>query len=155
MPTRAKFRVTTEVRFDRTRQVATLLGLNSKNTTDQASRDLQTLAYQLSPVDTGALRNSIYVNNGDTSDYQTRVGTAERLNPDMQALEEIPPEFAISLSGGANGGDYIVVVGVAAHYGIFLEEGTVNQPPQSFMRPASEAIADEFQANMARIADNV
>ena len=152
---RSRFNITTSVRFDRTRQVAALIGLNSQNTVDQAARDLQTLAYQLSPVDTGALRNSIYVNNGSTSDYQTRVGTAERLNPDMEALEEIPPEFAISLSGGAASGDYITVVGVAAHYGIFLEEGTVNQPPQSFMRPASEAISDEFQASMARIADNV
>ena len=119
-----------------------------KATTDQAAQSLQNLAYQLSPVDTGALRNSIYVNNGDQSDYSLRVGTAERLNPDMDALDEIAPEFVISLSEAGTRA-YVVVVGVAAHYGIFQEEGTVFQPPQSFMRPASEAISSDFSNNMA------
>jgi len=106
---------------------------------------LATLAAQMAPVDTGALRASIYINDGDTSNYDLRVGSAERLNPDMDALEEISPEFVITLSTTPGARAYSVVVGVAAHYGLYQEEGTVFQPPQSFMRPAAEIVGSDFQ----------
>jgi len=143
------------IRSNRIPQVAAAIAANAKTTVDAAAVSLQTLASQLAPVDTGALRSSIYVNTGDTSDYMTRVGTAQQLNRDMEPLDEIDPEFVIALGTTPGPNARIVVVGVAAHYGLFQEEGTVFQPPQSFMRPAAEATASEFEAAMHHIADNV
>lgn len=123
------------------------------NAVTDTANDLATLASQRAPVDTGALRASIYVNNGTDSSYSERVAEAENRNPDMQALEELSPEFVIPL-GGQNTGN-IAVVGVAAHYGIFQELGTVFQPPQSFMLPAAEAVSDDFTNRMQHVADGV
>lgn len=149
MPKVAGLRATVhvDIRVDRTAQVAALLTRVIKQTTAFNADALAFAAESLAPVDTGALRASIYVNDGDASTYDTRVGQAERLNPDMEALDEIHPEFVISLQDVTDKA-YVVVVGVAAHYGIFQEEGTVFQPPQSFLRPAAESIGSEFQNDM-------
>jgi HK97 gp10 family phage protein len=120
---------------------------------DAAAGAVQERATQLAPVDTGALRNSIYVNNGDASDYTQRVGTAQSLNPDMVALEEIDPEFVISVSSTPGVDSYISVVGVAADYGLFQELGTRHNRPQPFMLPAALGTQDDFEQAMTHIAD--
>ena len=138
------------VKGDRTGAVIAAILANAKQAVDDTAVDLQTMAFQLAPVDTGALRNSIYINNGDSSDYTTRVAIAGNLRPEMQALDELDPEFVISLQGSTSGPNvYVTVIGVAAHYGLFQEEGTVFQPPQSFMRPAAESMGDELSKKMS------
>lgn len=120
---------------------------------DATALAVQARASQIAPVDTGALRNSIYVNNGDTSDYTLRVATAQSLNPDMNPLEEIDPEFVIPVSASPGLESYIVVVGVAADYGIFLELGTRNMQPQPFMLPTALGAQDDFEQAMMHVAD--
>jgi HK97 gp10 family phage protein len=120
---------------------------------DEAAGQVQTRASQLAPVDTGALRNSIYVNNGDASDYSQRVGTAQSLNPDMVALEELDPEFVISVSTSPGNDSYISVVGVAADYGLFQELGTSRNRAQPFMLPAALGVQDDFETAMSHVAD--
>jgi HK97 gp10 family phage protein len=129
------------------------LTANTQRAVVEAATGIQTLASQIAPIDTGALRNSIYVNTGSDSDYSTRVATSRGLNRDMIPLDELSPEFVIPLAGSNTGN--VAVVGVAAHYGLFLEEGTVFQPPQPFMRPASESVSDDFQQAMQRVADGI
>lgn len=139
------------VRSNRIPQVIAHITANAQKAVTDTAASIQTMASQIAPIDTGALRNSIYVNTGTDSDYSTRVATASSLNRDMVPLDEISPEFVIPLSGTNTGN--VAVVGVAAHYGIFLEEGTVFQPPQSFMRPAAESSSDDFSQAMQHVAD--
>jgi HK97 gp10 family phage protein len=120
---------------------------------DEAAGQVQTRASQIAPVDTGALRNSIYVNNGDASDYSQRVGTAQSLNPDMVALEEITPEFVISVSTSPGDESYLSVVGVAADYGLFQELGTSRNRAQPFMLPSALGAQGDFETAMTHIAE--
>ena len=145
----ARITVTRRVINNRIPQVIASITTNTQNAVDQTAAAVQEFASQIAPVDTGALRNSIYVNNGRDSDYASRISIASGLNPDMQALEELDPEFVIPLSGTNTGN--VAVVGVGAHYGIFLEQGTVFQPPQPFMLPAAEASSDDFESLMRNI----
>lgn len=129
------------------------LNQNMHQIVDAAATDIQTRASQIAPVDTGALRNSIYVNNGDSSDYGQRVSTAQSLNRDMIALDEITPEFVISVSTSPSDNAYISVVGVAADYGLFQELGTVHHRAQPFMLPSALGVQGDFETAMSHVAE--
>ena len=151
MPAGNLARLTTRVtvRSNRTAQVIAQLTQGVNNAVTDSANDLATLASQLAPVRTGALRNSIYVNNGTNSNYTSSVATARSLNRDLVPLEELDPEFVIPLAGQNSGN--LAVVGVAADYGIFLELGTAFHAPQTFMLPAAEAVSDDFDNRMRHI----
>lgn len=156
MPKGVRFRFQFQIKSNRIPEVIDELANEAIDVVDGVARDLRDFAYQLAPVDTGALRTSIYLNNGDDlDDYSEQVGFAENLNPEMDALDRIDPEFVIPLSVSAGQGGYFVVVGVAAHYGIFLEEGTVFQPAQPYMRPSAEAFGPELQDRMAQMGNHL
>lgn len=146
--------ITVTVLSDRTKELSDHIRDRAVQIVSEQANGLALRASQLAPVDTGALRTSIYVNTGTDSNYAENVGQAERLNPDMEALEEIDPEFVINLSAPVGGRAAMAVVGVAAHYGLFLEEGTVFQPPQSFLRPAAEMSGEAFQSAMSELVDD-
>ncbi len=129
------------------------LNQNMHTVVDAAATDIQTRASQIAPIDTGALRNSIYVNNGTDSDYSQHVATARSLNPDMVALDEIDPEFVIAVSSSPSDNSYVTVVGVAADYGLFQELGTRHMRPQPFMLPSALGTQGDFETAMTHIAD--
>ena len=151
---RQGFNVTTTVRFNRIPQVIAAIQQNTRNAVLQTAADVQERAHAVAPRDTGSLAESIYINNGDTSDYGQRTATAQGLNKDVVILEEIRPEFVISLSGG-NDASFVAVVGVAAGHGIFNELGTRHMRPQPFMYPAVHGLEAEFINTMSHVADNV
>jgi len=139
------------VRRNNVPQLIKFIQEQTRTAVDETAFDIQTDAAQMAPRDTGSLAASIYINNGDESDYTQRVAVAESLNRDVVILERIDPEFVISLSGGPDA-SYGSVVGVAAAHGIFQELGTRFQPPQPFMIGAAEVARDDFEARMSRVA---
>jgi HK97 gp10 family phage protein len=122
---------------------------NLRKAIDDTADGIRDFATSIAPVDTGSLRESIYVNNGTTSDYILRTTTAESLNRDVVILDEIDPEFVISTNFAQSEDSYTVVVGVAASHGIYQEYGTRFQPPQSFLRPAALAYENTFANDIA------
>jgi len=149
--------VTITTRLNTTGLAALLLSIPkmAKQDTDAAAAQLQELAASLAPKATGSLAASIYVTNGETSDYSQRVGDAQSLNPGVQIGEEIMPEFVLSnFSSSADmANSYVDVVGVAAGHGIFQEFGTRYQAPQAFLTPACEIIRSSFAESFANVAD--
>jgi len=115
------------------------------------AEEIQNRANVLAPIDTGALRESIYVSSPDGSDYPERSGAAEARNPDAIIIPEVTSDFVISFA--ATDPTFRAVVGSAVNYSIFQELGTRFMPPQSFMLPAIEVSADAFAERMSRIAD--
>ena len=143
----------TRIISNRIPQVIARLQDNTRATVLQAAQDFRTTANQLAPRDTGSLASSIYVNDGESSDYGERVGAAQALNREVVILPEIAPEFVISLSGGdASTG---VVVGVAASHGIFQEFGTRYMAAQPFMTPAVLRTEISFTNDMMHVADDL
>ena len=136
MPSGPAFSVIATVVSNRVGQVTAALQKEVAAAVNETAVELRDWAVTIAPKDTGSLRDSIYVNNGEESDYNLCVARAENDNPDVVILEEIDPEFVISLSGGGKSNDILVVVGVAASHGAPQEFGTRNMRPQPFMRPA-------------------
>jgi HK97 gp10 family phage protein len=157
MPARTRrvagFSASVVIKFDHTKEVGQKMNQRMHEIVDESALAVQTRASQIAPVDTGALRNSIYVNNGDQSDYNLRTATARGLNPDMNALEEIDPEFVIAVSSSPGVDSYISVVGVAADYGLFQELGTRHHRAQPFMLPSALGVQDDFEQAMTHVAD--
>jgi HK97 gp10 family phage protein len=145
-------RVTIRVNKDRLDRLIAQLPVNATSAVDDIARDIQERASQIAPRDTGALSASIYVNNGTDSDYVTHAGTAASLNPDAVIVDEVNPDFVLSLFGGGDNA-YTSVVGVAVNYGIFQEFGTRFMPPQPYLIPSVEPARDAFIERMSHVAD--
>lgn len=141
----------TAVVFNRIPQVIAQISERTKVAVDDTARDIQQRASSVAPRDTGSLAASIYVNNGDQSDYPQRTGDAQARNRNVVILEEIDPEFVIPLLAG--NASYSTVVGVAAGHGVFQELGTRFQPPQPFLIGSAEATSDDFMTRMSHVAD--
>lgn len=152
--TRAASRLSVTVRYDHTAALSQQMQQRMHAAVDTAALQIQDRASQIAPVDTGALRNSIYVNNGTDSDYSLRVSTARSLNRDMVALEEIDPEFVIAVSSTPGPDSYISIVAAAAEYALFQELGTRYHRAQPFMYPAALAVEDDFAQAMTHLADS-
>ncbi len=129
------------------------MGSRAKANVDQVAEEIRMSAFQMAPRDTGSLAASIYINNGEQTDYYQRTGEAASRNSQVYILELIRPEFVMSLFGGGGGNPYVSVVGVAAGHGIFQELGTRYQAPQPYMTPAVEPKRDVFVSLMTHVAD--
>lgn len=150
MPTRISVQVVT-----RSNRIPLLPGRileRMRQAVDDTAADIQARASSMAPRDTGSLAASIYVNNGDQSDYLQRVGDAVSRNRDVEILDEIDPEFVIFL-GDRGDASYVSVVGVAAGHGVFQELGTRFQPPHPFLLGATLVAGDEFSNRMSHVAD--
>jgi HK97 gp10 family phage protein len=147
----ARARARVSVRFDTGRldEYARRLPTVGKEAAQEIAHSIRDVASQIAPKDTTSLSQSIYVSDGEDSDYSERAGAAEAVNDNVVILEEIRPEFAISLSGGP-AATYTVVVGVAASHGIFQEYGTATMSPQPYFTPAIEPSRDAFQRDFER-----
>lgn len=106
----------------------------------KAAFDIERNAKERAPVDTGALRSSIYTVLGwGGSGYGKAKGDAQSRRKDAKILTEIP----------AQGLEAVVAVGV--EYGIYVEFGTRRMGAQPYLGPAVEKIRPEFEAAMKEL----
>lgn len=147
----AQTRVFVRLRKDRLDGLIANLTRKTREAVDETATNIQFRAKQIAPKDTTSLSESIYINNGEESDYLQRTSTARSVNREVIILEQIDPEFAISL--GDTHAQYTQVIGVAAGHGMFIEFGTRFMPPQPYMTPAVEPERDQFVERMKHIAD--
>lgn len=152
MPRGARITTSVVIRSNRIPALVVQIQDKSKQAVLDAAHVVQQRAQQLSAVDTGSMRASIYVSAEDESDYVQAASTARSLNHDAVILDEIDPEFVISPSGGASP-QTTAIVGVAVGHGIFNEYGTVHQRAQPFLIPSAMAAQDSFTEQMTHIAD--
>lgn len=90
-------------------------------------------AKRSAPVDTGFLRNSIYVRTEDSSDARAQGGD---LFPELPAAEHNAAYIA-----------------VGAQYGIFQEFGTSHMPAHPYLVPAVESIRQPFLEALDKLAN--
>lgn len=95
----------------------------------KAAFDIEAAAKAQAPVDTGALKNSIYTVTSDSSDYS---------GGDMPQVDT-----------PAN--DHTAYVAVGMSYGIYQEYGTSHMPAQPYMTPAVEGVRPSFIAAMSAV----
>ena len=99
--------------------------------------DIQAAAQANAPVDTGFLKNSIYVVTRDTSTY----GQVQSPEADQTLLEQVEAPHEQTTA----------IVAVAANYGAYVEYGTVHGPAQPYLTPAVEKIKPEFDRALDKI----
>ena len=100
--------------------------------------DIQSDAQSLAPRDTGFLANSIYVKTSKDSSY-SQVGQPSKEGSSLLQEVEAPPD------------DQTAYIAVGANYGVYLEYGTVHQPPQPYLTPAVEAGQEALEAAASEI----
>lgn len=102
---------------------------------------IQAAAQNAAPVDTGALKNSIYTATARSSGYDKAQDKALRANPQAQVLPEVEPPRD----------DLTAIVAVGAEYGVYVEMGAEGRPAQPYLGPAAEAARPAFEAAMRRL----
>lgn len=95
--------------------------------------EVEAKAKRSAPVDTGFLRNSIYVRTEDSSDAR---GQGGELFPELPAAEHNAAYIA-----------------VGATYGQYVEWGTSRMPAHPFLVPAVEAIRQPFLGALDKLAN--
>ena len=135
-------------------------------TVKKAAFDIQAHAAKNAPVETGFLRNSIYVTAAWGSTYAedlervtappsglTKSGKPRKLSAKKQAVKDkmqtdLLPEIAADPYN-----DHEAWIGVGASYGIYLEMGTRHMAPKPYLAPAVESVRDTFETALERIED--
>lgn len=148
--TRGQF--TVRVNDDRLVSLIRAMPNRTRASVDTTLGNIRDRARQQAPRDTGSLIASLYVSNGEDSDYAQCAGTARGLNPQAVIEPEVRPEFVLSLFGSGVGG-FAGVVGSAVAHAPFNEYGTVHMGARPFLIPAVEAERDDFEASMSHVAD--
>ena len=99
--------------------------------------DIQATAASLAPVDTGFLKNSIYVETYTQSTYghSGPGGFGQNL---LDAIPSPPNKFT-------------AYIAVGAEYGLYQELGTVHQPAQPYLAPATDLAEQPFEQAVAAI----
>lgn len=99
----------------------------------KAAFEIEGHAKAAAPVDTGALKNSIYTVTSDSSDFNGG---------------DLPPVDAPA-------DDQTAYVAVGMSYGIYQELGTSHMPAQPFLIPAAELVRPSFVAAMSALEDKL
>ena len=104
----------------------------------KAAFDVEAMAKNLAPVDTGHLKSSIYVvpGKGESTYGQNVEGDGELL-PEVEKPKS----------------DQEAAVAVGATYGIYVEMGTRFAGSQPFLMPAAEAMRGPFTAAMSHLEE--
>lgn len=104
-------------------------------------RAIAQIARLLAPVDTGALKASIYTVTPDQgSTYPLAIDEAKLLRPEAVLLPEV--ELRDSLAG---------TVGVGVQHGIYNEFGTTQLPASPFLGPAIETVKATMRRRWGRL----
>lgn len=141
------------VRLNNDRLVSLIRAMPNRTraSVDESLNNIRDRARAQAPRDTGSLIASLYVSNGETSDYAQSAGTARSLNPQAVIEPEVRPEFVLSLFGQVGG--FAGVVGSAVSHAPPNEYGTVHMDARPFLIPAVEAEQDDFETAMRHVAD--
>lgn len=104
----------------------------------KAAFDIQGKAQAKAPVDTGFLKNSVYVVTHNESTYH-----------DVQEPEEgqeLLPEVGTPK-------EHEAVIAVGASYGVYVEFGSEHGPAQPYLTPAAEEVRPQFTAALEKMED--
>lgn len=102
----------------------------------KAAFDIEAHSKMLVPVDTGALKNSIYTVTDRSSGYAAARASNPVGNP---FFGEVRPR-----------GPMEAVVAVGQHYGVYIEYGTVRMAGRPFMAAAVERVRPSFSRACAQ-----
>lgn len=125
--------MTTKV-FTDTRRLNRLIGQIPGRTRDRIKAvafQVEALSKMKSPVDTGSLRNSIYV------------AMKNENNPPVEATEKLPEPKDLTTA----------FIGPSVEYAIYQELGTSQMDPQPFMLPALREVERQLEQHFRSIAD--
>lgn len=153
--------------FNHFDKVAKSLESTLSKVTRKTAFDIQAKAAEKAPVDTGFLKNSIYVTGTGYNTYGRGVQKAKPLSTkgfvsrrrlqahvkrldrqraqEAMLLPEIPPPPTPT--------DAFVAVG--ANYGAFPEFGTVRQPAKPYFYPAVDEASVGFEAAIAALKEKL
>lgn len=104
--------------------------------------DIEAAAKANTPVDTGALKNSIYTATDKNSNYSEAAETARSKNPKANILVE-----------GEKPESLTATVGPSVDYGIHVELGTHKKGARPFLGPAAEGARPAFLKAMESLLD--
>lgn len=124
--------------FNHFQQLADALEEASSQIVRKTAFDIQADAANLAPVDTGFLRNSIYVATWDASTYGHG-----GITPELLDEVETP------------GSEQEAIVAVGAEYGIYIEFGTRFMPADPYFFQAVDFARPYFEDAMARLEERM
>ena len=132
--------LTVRITRDRLGELSELMHENASKAVRATAFNIVLDAQSYAPVDTGAMKNSIYVVTDDESSYADASSDARVLNE-----IEILPEM------DAPKDDLTAIVAVGAEYGLYVEMGTVRTSAQPYLEPAAELSREAFEQAMKGI----
>jgi len=123
------------IRLDTTEldRVARNLEVNRKKLVRRIAFEVENEAKQFAPVDTGALRGSIYTVTENTDGFGKAASDVHSKNPKANTVQ-IPKPY----------GEVQACVGPCVDYGEFVEFGTSRMGAQPYLTPAVEKVAQEY-----------
>lgn len=127
-----------EIDTGRLNQILNRLPGNRRDAVRATAFSIQRKAQMKAPVDTGALRNSIYV----------RMGSSEGQMPPVEASDESGAE-RVELPQPENADT--AHVGPSVEYGLYVEMGTHVMAAQPFLGPAVNEAAEELERNFGPV----
>lgn len=110
----------------------------------KAAFDVEREAKQNAPVDTGALKASIYVSTKGKSDYAKASADAKAIQPKAEIFPEEKAQEELE-----------AIIGVGVDYGEAVEHGTTRQRAQPYMTPAVEKIRPQFEKAVEKVLESV
>ena len=101
---------------------------------DKVAFDVQGRAQNMAPVDTGALRNSIYTVTRKSDGYRNAASAIKAANPEAETAPlPIPDE------------ELVAHVGPSVEYAIYQELGTSRMAARPFLIPAVEQLRNTWK----------
>ena len=116
------------------RELREAIDRNADRIVRKTAFDLQGEAMQRAPVDTGFLKNSIYVRTESSSGYAGATENASEQSADGRMLPEV-----------ARPREHTAIVAVGAEYGVHVELGTARRAATPFLAPAAERVRPQFE----------
>lgn len=134
--------VSIRIHFDRLPGLPERLNKRVAVAVRKAAFEIEAEAKSRVPVDTGALKNSIYTVTDQGSTYGQAAGAAVSANPRSKEVPEMAKPPGVS-----------AIVAVAIDYGIYVEMGTRKMEPQPFLGPAAEIVEPALLAALRSIVE--
>jgi len=115
-------------------RVMKALGMNRDAIVRTIGFDIESAAKQNAPVDTSAMRNSIYTETPEGNTFDVSSSNALSKNPKVTTIQHPKPEKGF------------VNVGPSVNYAEFVEFGTSKQSAQPYLVPAAESVSQKFNS---------
>lgn len=118
-------------------RIAKRLDINRERVLVRIAAEIEMRAKVMAPLDTGALRNSIFFQGRNQGTFAQAVSAALAANPDveMDSLPDIPKDS--------------VIVGTPISYAEYMEFGTSRVGARPYMQPAIEGVYSKYNTGAA------